>query len=321
MAPFVPATSFAAVLAICSLLFTGAAAAQSKTPPALDVPPGETGRRITEEGLLANYFPARQKGPAVLALSGAVGGLTMTDTSIALQAEGFGVLLLSYFRGPGQNPNAELVPLEYFATALAWLRRQPEVDPARVGIVGVSKGAEAALVVAVRHPELKAVVAALPSSVVWPGIIWERRTGQISSSWSEQGKPVPHLPHVPFDASKGGTMADNYAVSLKALPQHPEAVIPVERIAGPVFLVCAGEDRVWPSCPMARQIQERLHAHGRLDSTLLAYQDAGHAAFGPPVPSDDPRLADSGGTVLGTSAARADSWKKAITFLKATLGQ
>ena len=322
MAPSVPATSLAVVLAICSFpLFTSADAAQSKTPPVLDVPPGDTGRRITEEGLLANYFPAGQKGPAVLALTGSVGGLTMTDTSIALQAEGFSVLLLSYFRGPGQNPNAELVPLEYFATALAWLRRQPEVDPARVGIVGVSKGAEAALVVAVRHPELKAVVAALPSSVVWPGIIWERRTGPISSSWSEQGKPVPHLPHVPFDASKGGTMADNYAVSLKALPQHPEAVIPVERIAGPLFLVCAEEDRVWPSCPMARQIQERLRGHGRLDSTLLAYQDAGHAAFGPPTPSDDPRLADSGGTVQGTSAARADSWKKAIGFLKAALGQ
>ena len=316
------ATSLAAVLAICSFpRFAGADAAQSKTPPVFDVPPGETGRRITEEGLLANYFPGRQKGPAVLALSGSVGGLTMTDTSIALQAEGFSVLLLWYFRGPGQNPNAELVPLEYFATALAWLRRQPEVDSARMGIVGVSKGAEAALLVAVQHPELKAVVAALPSSVVWPGIIWERRTGPISSSWSEQGKPLRHLPHVPFDASKAGTMADNYAVSLKALPQNPDAVIPVERIAGPVFLVCAEQDRVWPSCPMAGQIQERLRERGRLDATLLAYQDAGHTAFGPPAPSDDPRLANSGGTVRGTSTARADSWKKAVAFLKATLGQ
>jgi len=59
-----------------------------------------------------------------------------------------------------------------------------------------------------------------------PEIIWERRTGPISSSWSEQGKPVSYLPHVPFDASKGGTLADNYAVSLKALPRYPEAVIP-----------------------------------------------------------------------------------------------
>ena len=103
MAPFVPASSIAAVLAISFPLFTGAAAAQSKTPPVLDVPPGETGRRITEQGLLANYFPARQKGPAVLALTGSVGGLTMTDTSIALQTEGFSVLLLSSFADLGRT--------------------------------------------------------------------------------------------------------------------------------------------------------------------------------------------------------------------------
>ena len=41
----------------------------SIAPPVLDAPPGETGRRITEEGLLTN-FPGRQKGPAVLTLSG-----------------------------------------------------------------------------------------------------------------------------------------------------------------------------------------------------------------------------------------------------------
>ena len=320
MARIVPATVVATVLATCAcFLSIGTGAAQQRTP-VLDAPSGDTGRRITESGLLANYFPARQKGPALLTLSGSVGGLTMNEVAIALQSEGFSVLHLSYFRGPGQNPNAELIPLEYFAIALGWLRRQPEVDPARVGIVGVSKGAEAALVVAVRHPELKAVIGALPSSVVWPGVVREERAAPISSSWSEQGKPVPYLPHRPFDASKGGTMADNYAASLKAVSAHPEAVIPVERIAGSLFLVCAEQDRVWPSCPMARQIQERLRASGR-DATLLAYPDAGHGSFGLPVSADDPRLTASGGTVQGNQTARSDSWKKAIAFLKGALGE
>ena len=325
MARTIPAAPLAALIALCSCFlftgigFTGVGSAQQRTP-ILDAPPGDTGRRITEDGLLANYFPASQKGPALLTLTGSVGGLTMNDVAIALQSEGFSVLHLSYFRGPGQNANAELIPLEYFATALTWLRRQPEVDPGRVGIVGVSKGAEAALVVAVRHPELKAVVAALPSSVVWPGIVTEQRAGTISSSWSEQGKPIPHLPHRPFDASKAGTMADNYAASLKAVSAHPEAVIPVERVAGSLFLVCAEQDRIWPSCPMARQIHERLRANGR-DATLLAYPDAGHASFGLPVSADDPRLTASGGTVEGNRTARSDSWMKAITFLKGALGR
>jgi uncharacterized protein len=255
----------------------------------------------------------------LLTLTGSVGGLSMNDTAIALQAERFTVLHLSYFRGPGQNQNAELIPLEYFATALTWLQRQPEVDPANVGILGVSKGAEAALVVAARHPELKAVVAALPSSVVWPGIIWDPRPGPISSSWSEQGKPLPHLPHVPYDASKGGTMADNYAASLKAFESHPESVIPVERIAARILLVCGEADLFWPSCPMARQIQNRLRARGRPAATLLAYDDAGHLAFGLPLPPDDPRVTTSGGTDRGNRTARSDSWSKTIVFLKANL--
>jgi uncharacterized protein len=240
------AMSIAVVFAACLFAQFARPAAQPSRPPVLDVPPGDTGRRITENGLVANYFPARQRGPALLTLSGSVGGLSMNDTAIALQAERFTVLHLSYFRGPGQNQNAELIPLEYFATALAWLQRQPEVDPARVGILGVSKGAEAALVVAARHPELKAIVAAQPSSVVWPGIIGDSRTGPISSSWSEQGKPVPHLPHVPYDASRGGTLADNFAASLKAVESHPESVIPVERIAAPILLVCGEADRPPP---------------------------------------------------------------------------
>jgi uncharacterized protein len=107
-------------------------AAQPTVPPVPVAPPGETGRRITEDGLLANYFPARG-APAVLLLGGSVGGLSpeMNNAAKALQTEGFSALHLSYFRGPEQNARLELIPLEYFATALAWLRRQPEVDPAQ----------------------------------------------------------------------------------------------------------------------------------------------------------------------------------------------
>jgi len=243
----------------------------------------------------------------------------MNNTAKALQAEGFGVLHLSYFRGPGQNAGLELIPLEYFATALAWLRRQPEVDATRVGILGGSRGAEAALLVAVRHPELKAVIAALPSSVVWPGIPAEEKDVPISSAWSESGKPVPHMPPAPYDPQKGGTMADNFAVRLKGLPEHPEAIIPVEKIAGRVLLVCGEADHVWPSCPMARQIEQRLREHRRPAPILLAYREAGHLAFGLPVPPDDPRLTTVGGTAEGTNAARSDSWSRVIAFLKATL--
>ena len=308
-------------LACCWMAFTGLGAGQMKIPPVQVASPGETGRRITEDGLLANYFPAPGKAPAALVLGGAEGGLgpDWGNVAKAMQSDGFSVLQLSYFRAPGQNPRLELIPLEYFAAALRWLRRQAEVDPTRLAIVGFSKGAEAALLLAVRNPDVKAVIAAGPSGVVWPGIVWEGTTMPIGSSWSEHGKPVPHLPHVPYDATKGGTMADNFRASLAAMSKHPEAIIPVERIAGRVLLICGEDDRTFPSCPMARQIEQQLREHRRPAATVIAHKAAGHPTFGLPLPPDNPRLTSAGGTAEGTNAARTDSWQKALAFLKTTL--
>ena len=309
---------FFSIVCACGYL-----AAMGQGRPVQVAPPGETGRRITDDGLLGNYFPASRRGPAVLILGGSVGGLVpeTNRAAVELQKEGIGSLHLSYFRAPGQSPRLELLPLEYFDKALAWLRRQPEVAPDHVGIIGGSKGAEAALLIAVRHAELKAVIATLPSSVVWPGIVWEGSTTPIGSAWSEAGKPVPYMPHVPFDASKGGTMAENYAATLRTIAEHPEAVIPVEKIRGALFLTCAEADQVWPSCPMARQIEQRLRDKGRPAPVLLAYEGAGHGSFGLPMPQGDPRLSAGGGDPERTNAARADSWPRAVSFLKTHLAK
>ena len=155
---------------------------------------------------------------------------------------------------------------------------------------------------------------------MWPGIVWEGTKEPIGSSWSEQGRPLPHMPHVPYDASKGGTMADNFARSLKAIAHHPEAVIPVERITGRILLVCGELDDQWPSCPMSRQIQERLREHRRPEATLLAYENAGHRAFGLPIALDDPRITSGDRRFQELNVVLADSWKQTVAFLRASLG-
>ena len=288
-------------------------------PPLELSDPGATGRRVTDDGLTANFYPASEPGrhPAILLVGGSEGGLGAGATRIAraLQAAGFTVLHMSFFRAPGQGDALARVPLERFSTGLAWLSRQPSVDPRRIGLVGGSKGAEAALLVASRTRSVRAVVAGMPSSVVWPGFSW---TGPAEgSSWTFGGKDIPAMPYGQFTPPDIGSV---YVNGLAKAGEHSDAVIAIDQSKAKVLLICGDGDTLWPSCPMAKQLKTR--APQRV--TILEYPDAGHAVFGPPVePADksDTRLAALGGTVSGNAAARTDSWPKVIAFLKSQLGR
>jgi dienelactone hydrolase len=280
------------------------------------VEPGPTGRRVSENGLLGNFYPGRGPGrrPALLMLGGSEGGIGKGSkrSALALQAEGFSVLNLSYHRAPGQPPHLELIPLETFSAAISWLQRQAEVDSGRIGIVGVSKGAEAALLAATRDPRIKAVVAAAPSSVAWQGASFDR-DGDFASSWTERGRPLDHLT---YGRWKWWTdMAPILAESLKTLPSNPGAAIPIERTAAPVLLLCGEADTLWPSCPMARQLEQRARRHGRPAITLLAYPSAGHGIFGPPGQAGP----KAGSAAEATDRARRDGWPRTIALLKSAL--
>lgn len=294
-------------------------------PPARLVDPGPTAVRVEHDGLLGNYYPAAasKPQPGILLLGGSEGGLGSAGSLKArsLQLAGYSVLHLSYFRGPGQSRVLENAPLEVFDRALNWLSRQPGVDSSRLAVIGSSKGAEAALLISTRHPNLRAVVAGMPSSVVWPGVDWEYGFGAgEGSSWSLGGRPMPYLPYGDFEFKTG--IRSLYESGLAQLASHPNAVIAIERARSPVLLICGEDDSLWPSCPMARQVAARAAKLGGPKVELLAYRDAGHAVFGTPVSKDDPKrenLGRSGGSPEGNAFARDDGWPKVIAFLRRSM--
>jgi uncharacterized protein len=302
--------------AVMAALSVGAASAEAQ--PAAE--PIRTS--VTANGLVADFYvPADAKGrlPAIIELGGSEGGMgaaTARDAKLHAQ-HGYAVLQVAYFDAPGLPKDLGLIPLEYFKTAIDWLRAQPGVDPERIGIVGGSIGSEVALTVASHYREIKVTVAAMPSGVVWPGI--SHTQAEPPSTFTLGGKPLPYLPYGgPFT-----TVYQLYAKGLLALDQHRDAIIPVERINGPVMLVCGKADTLWPSCPMSDQVAERLQAqHFKHPVQLLEYDAAGHAVFGPPLDPASPRLAalaGDGGTVEGNQAARKDSWARSMAFLDGVL--
>ena len=278
---------------------------------------------VPVNGLVADLYSPRLKGrlPAIIVLGGSEGGMgagAAKDAHLIAQ-HGFVTLQVAYFGAPGLPKELGLIPLEYFKTAIDWLRAQPNVDPDRIGIEGTSIGGEAVLVIASHYPQIKAVVAAVPSSVVWPGISYVNP--QPPSTWTLDGKPLPDLPYGWSGGFKG--VYALYADGLKDLDKHPEAVIQVERINGPVMIICGKDDKLWPSCPMSEQVVARLKSKGfRHPVAFLAYDNAGHAVFGPPVAADNPHFADLGslgGTPQGNETAREDNWYRALDFMRQAL--
>jgi hypothetical protein len=293
-------------------------------PPLTLAEPGPTGQRVAEDGMFMNYFPGPKDGshPLILLFGGSEGGLAPGGQrmGVALQEHGFHVLQVAYFRAPGTPRALKNVPLETFDRAKAWAAKQPGVDATRIGIMGVSKGAEGVLIYASRRPDVRVVVSAQPSSVVWSSLDWEYIFfPPEGSSWSDGGKPLPHVTFAgdgTYDYNAG--IISGYRSGLRTIDKHPDAVIRVEDIKGAVMLVCGEMDTLWPSCDMARQIEARAKEKGAAPPVLLSYEKAGHAGFG--VPAKDPTgLSQLGGTDADNNAAREDAWPKAVEFLKANL--
>lgn len=294
-------------------------------PPIELVDPRPNGRRVDIPGVFGNYYPARgEPRGSILMIGGSLGGLTSNNarTAEALQQRGYSVFAVAYFGGPRQPENLELIPLETFDRALEWLTSRPEAVPERLAVMGASKGAEAALLVALRHHEVRAVVAGAPSSAVWPGINWDTLNAlNADSSWASDEKPLPYLPYGPFHPSiLIGDIGRVYDNAVDRLADHPQAAIPIEDLQAPVLLICGELDRLWPACPMARQLKERAESAGGPTVELLAYDGVGHVDLGPPFPDGGPKPR-WGGTAEEANRARADSWAHVLDFLDAHLAQ
>jgi dienelactone hydrolase len=315
-----PITAFAAL----SLLPLAAPITAQQVPATAQATASE-GVSVRDNGLVATWYPpaSGKRGPAILVLGGSEGGEGVSKAIGRKFAEqGYGVLAVAYFRTAGLPEQLQEIRLEYFRAATDWLAGQPLVDANHIGIWGASKGGEAVLLIAAHDPRFHGVVAAVPSSVVWQGINYADYTDN-KSSFSLGGKPMAYVPYDTGTAFKG--VLDLYQRSLARAAAYPDAVIPVERINGPVLLVSGADDAMWPSSMMAHQVIERLDANKfRFAHRQLDYPNAGHAiAFpsAPAKPGGNGAFMQMGGTEEGNTAARVDAWKQTLAFFADTLGK
>ncbi len=260
--------------------------------------------------------PDEPAGTGVLVLLGSSGRID-AERAALLARHGALACSIRWFGDPGQPPGACEVPLETFFGALD--RLAPECD--RLAIVGLSYGAEAALLIGAHDPRVSAVVALAPSAVVWansgPG--FDGLSAPPRSKWTLGGRALPFVPYDPDwePSDSPPSFRGLYALSLRTFVERVEAAtIPVERIDGTVICVAGENDAVWDSADHAARIADRRAAHG-LEAIVVTHPGAGHCAVlpgeGPPVPR--PELA-RGGDPRSDAELGARAWPHVVAALK-----
>lgn len=267
--------------------------------------------------------------PVIVTLGGFRGGLQESRAE-ELALEGFASLALAYFGYADLPPALENIALEYFVLAIDWLKAHPAIDPNRISLWGVSRGAELALLLGSLFPKkICAIAATLPSSALYGAIPTN------APAWTYQGAPI--FPNAPFpqvavDVHQGKT-AEN-AISLTPFflegmdddDAFLAAQIPVENIQCPLLLISAGDDRMWPSARFSEQIIERLKSQkSSIACTHFHYAMAGHAISSSDHTEELHPIVNLwfafGGTLEANASAKVDSWHQTVEFFHTYLGR
>lgn len=282
-----------------------------KTPNVAHERPLHGGVQGTAVGLL------QERGVGVLVLTGSSGRVDVGRARL-LARHGALAVALRWFGGEGQPPGICEVRLETFSSAVDCLEAK---GARRIGVVAISKGAEAALLLACRDPRVRAVVAISPSSVAWanvgPGL--DGRVYPYRSSWTWRGAPVPFVPYDESwkpDTKEPVEYRSLYERSLLAFPEaRSTAAIPIEDADADILLVAGGDDAVWPSVAFAEELAARRHQAGR-SVRVVVEPEAGHRPVfpgeQPPEPSNS--LARGGDPAADARLGRA-AWPDVLACL------
>lgn len=257
---------------------------------------------VREEGLIGTFFLPTSSAPvpAVIVLGGSEGGLNyVVERKAALLAShGIAALELAYF-GIGDLPaTLTNVPLEYFETAIRWLQKQPGIAPDKLGVMGSSRGGELALILGSMFDDLKAVV-----SYVGSGYVVGSPDGSGAPAWTWQGEPIPY-----------------FTDEIARTGETERAEIRVEQTNGPVLLVSADADDVWPSTRLSRVALDRLRRfdHPFADQ-FLSFPGAGHMITPPYLPLTTTIISSYTQDPVAQQAANVGAWRATLQVFESRL--
>jgi pimeloyl-ACP methyl ester carboxylesterase len=165
------------------------------------------------------------------------------------------------------------------------MRRQPWLGDQFLAVWGESRGGELALLLSATFSEINAVIAWVPSGVVfWALGLAEPGDTRPRAAWTFRGKPLPYLQEnntsmgtLPAETGRPVAFAPYYLGQLRDSSAVERATIPVEKTRGPILLVSGTDDHMWPSTALADITMRRLERHRHsCPFRHVKYEGAGH---------------------------------------------
>ena len=208
---------------------------------------------------------AGAKRPLLVGLGGAEGGNAWASQAWRKQREhfleqGYAMLALGYFGAPGTPEKLDRISLDAIHAAILQAANDPRVDGRCIAVVGGSRGAEAALLLASHFPDIDALAALVPGSAVFAA----GTDAMVTPAFSLHDQPLPFVP-VPWSTTGDlltGNLRGAFETMMRDTDAMERAAIAVERIDGPILFVSATQDEAWPSKEMSDAMMQRLQAHG-----------------------------------------------------------
>ncbi len=201
----------------------------------------------------------------MIVVSGSDGGIKWASEIASVYSEhNIPSLAVAYWGTRYTAKALALIPIETILAAVLWLKNK---GYSKVGIYGISKGAELALTSASIIPQIEFVIAVSPACCVFEGISKPHYSG--TSSWTWRGKPLPYAsfrkrsPALIKSILQNGEFGfvKQYREVLRS-EKNEENVIQAEKINGSILLLSAKEDAQWPAAEMGEMICDRLKEKG-----------------------------------------------------------
>jgi dienelactone hydrolase len=229
-------------------------------------------KKIEYKDLVAKLYLPKTVGkvPAVIAFGGSDPSWALADANGEMMAKnGIAVIGAVYFKmDPSLPVSLDQIPMEYFIKAIDYAQTVPQIDANRIGVVSGSRGSEAGFLLGILDQRIKSVVITTPSKVAWGGMTSSK------SAWTYQGKDIPSL-SLPDIAN--ATQLERFHLALSDQEKVKKAMFSFEKINGPILLVSAENDQIWPGTAMSNDIVAYLNQRKFAHSIIHKSYPTGHA--------------------------------------------